>query len=371
MFRDYSQQQECSVAWLSLLLILLANRCIAAEPSAATAGALPVIDPTVWLIRAPTVQTELRLDAQQQRRMQQLLVEFDPQMWLLRDVSPEQSDGAERWQAVLEKLHGQLDVMLEEAQRTRLRQLVVQAQGTTALRKPGFAGQLQLTPSQREAIGQIMDETAQQLRSLQPSEGGDPDALREQVTQLRTREQLRVLELITPEQRARWIQLRGEVFDLSRVGWTGIYAPELKHADQWINSAPLSLEGLRGQVVAVHFWTFGCINCIHNYPSYKAWQSEYASRGLTIIGIHTPETEGEHDIQRVRQKAIDNDLRFPIAIDNQLETWTAWANRIWPSVYLIDKQGRIRYWWYGELNWQGAEGDKKMRQRIEELLAEQ
>ena len=332
---------------------------------------MPVIDPTVWLIRAPTVQTELRLESQQQRRLQQLLVEFDPQLWALRDVSPEQPDGAGRWQALLGRLHSQLDTILNAAQRTRLLQLVLQAQGTAALRQPDFADQLQLTTPQREAIQQIMDETSDQLRALRPSEREDTGAIREQITQLRTREQLRILELIAPDQRARWVELRGELFDLSRIGWTGIYAPELKHADQWINSAPLSLGGLRGQVVVVHFWTFGCINCIHNYPSYKAWYSEYASRGLTMIGIHTPETEGEHDIQRVRQKAIDNDLRFPIAIDNQQQSWTAWANRIWPSVYLIDKQGRIRYWWYGELNWQKAEGEKKMRQRIEELLAEQ
>ena len=63
-------------------------------------------------------------------------------------------------------------------------------------------------------------------------------------------------------------------------------------------------------------------------------------------------------------------FKFPVVIDNSSENWNSWGNSMWPSVYLIDKQGKIRYWWYGELNWQGAQGDKIMRRRIEELLAE-
>ena len=78
----------------------------------------------------------------------------------------------------------------------------------------------------------------------------------------------------------------------------------------------------------------------------------------------------ERDAARVRVEAEGEDLRFPILIDNDHRNWDAWGNSMWPSVYLIDKRGDVRYWWYGELNWQGADGEKRLRQRIEELLRE-
>lgn len=75
-------------------------------------------------------------------------------------------------------------------------------------------------------------------------------------------------------------------------------------------------------------------------------------------------------IESIRKKAAESGLKFPIVVDNDSKIWNTWTNRIWPSVYLVDKQGYVRYWWYGELNWQGAEGEKFMREKIEELLAE-
>ena len=112
------------------------------------------------------------------------------------------------------------------------------------------------------------------------------------------------------------------------------------------------------------------MNCHRNYPWYRGWYDSFESRGLTIIGIHTPETETEHDADRLRKRVTEAEFRFPVIIDNDRANWNAWGNSMWPSVYLIDKNGAIRYWWYGELNWQGAEGEKLMRSRIEQLLAE-
>jgi peroxiredoxin len=114
-------------------------------------------------------------------------------------------------------------------------------------------------------------------------------------------------------------------------------------------------------------WTFGCINCIHNYPAYKAWQDRFAGRDVTIVGVHTPEFASEKVVASVRQKARENGLKFPVVIDNDNQTWRAWRNRYWPAVYLIDRQGFVRYHWEGEL---GTDGEKTMRGRIEELLAE-
>ena len=89
-----------------------------------------------------------------------------------------------------------------------------------------------------------------------------------------------------------------------------------------------------------------------------------------MIGIHTPETEGEKKIDNVRKKVKEQDFKFPIAVDTDFKTWRAWDNRYWPSVYLIDKEGFVRYRWDGELNWKDIPGEKRMRERIEKLLAE-
>lgn len=89
-----------------------------------------------------------------------------------------------------------------------------------------------------------------------------------------------------------------------------------------------------------------------------------------IIGVHTPESEGERELEKVRAKVEQAEFEFPVVVDNDRRIWNVWGNSMWPSVYLIDKTGYLRYWWYGELNWQGAKGEQIMRSRIEELLAE-
>jgi thiol-disulfide isomerase/thioredoxin len=149
-----------------------------------------------------------------------------------------------------------------------------------------------------------------------------------------------------------------------------IKPPEFADVTAWINTKPLKLADLEGKVVVLHFWTFGCINCIHNFPSYKAWQEKYAKKGLAIVGIHTPETRGEMNQDRLRQKLKEQKLDFPVAVDNTTKNWQAWNNRIWPCVYLIDKKGFVRYRWDGELNWKHVKGEEIMGKKIDELLAE-
>lgn len=109
---------------------------------------------------------------------------------------------------------------------------------------------------------------------------------------------------------------------------------------------------------------------MRNYPWYTGWHKDFADKNLLVIGIHTPESAGEKQIDRIRQKAKENRLEFPIAVDNSLKMWKAWGNRYWPSTYLIDKQGFVRYRWDGELNGKEIQGEKIMRKHIEELLAE-
>jgi hypothetical protein len=110
---------------------------------------------------------------------------------------------------------------------------------------------------------------------------------------------------------------------------------------------------------------------VRNLPWYRGWHEKFSAKGLTVIGIHTPESEPERNIETVRQKVKEHAIEYPVAVDNESKSWNAWTNRFWPAVYLIDKRGYVREWWYGELNWQGTEGERFMRERVEELLAEE
>ncbi len=141
-------------------------------------------------------------------------------------------------------------------------------------------------------------------------------------------------------------------------------APELRGFASWINSEPLTLEELRGSVVLVDFWTYTCINCIRTLPFLKDWHEKYSDKGLTIIGVHTPEFEFEKIRDNVIEAADGYGLLYPIAQDNDYKTWRAFENRFWPAKYLIDKDGYIRYTHFGE----GAYDETE--EKIRELLAE-
>ena len=163
----------------------------------------------------------------------------------------------------------------------------------------------------------------------------------------------------------------GRDFDVNKLGRTAFKTPDLVgDSTAWLNGSPLSPEQLRDHVVVVHFFAFGCINCIHNYPTYRAWQEQLAGKEVQLIGIHTPETQGEHHVETLRAKLKAERLEFPVIVDNQKANWDAWGNSMWPSVYILDRRGYMRAFWPGELKWQGATGDQQIKQRIEALLAE-
>jgi len=146
-------------------------------------------------------------------------------------------------------------------------------------------------------------------------------------------------------------------------------APEFTHTDPqaWINSGPLTLESLRGQVVLIDFWAFECWNCYRSFPWLNSLEQRFKGQPFTIVGVHSPEFEREKDIDRVREKAREFELEHPIMIDNDHSYWRAIGNRFWPAYYLIDQQGRIREVFVGETH----AGDKRARQveaAIEALL---
>jgi cytochrome c biogenesis protein CcdA/thiol-disulfide isomerase/thioredoxin len=125
-------------------------------------------------------------------------------------------------------------------------------------------------------------------------------------------------------------------------------APDFTGVTQWLNSKPLTLQSLRGRVVLIDFWTYTCINCLRTLPYLKAWDERYRDRGLTIVGVHTPEFGFEKDTANVEDAIKRNDLRYPVAQDNDYGTWDAWGNQYWPAKYLIDTKGQVRYVHFGE-----------------------
>ena len=141
-------------------------------------------------------------------------------------------------------------------------------------------------------------------------------------------------------------------------------APELTGIESWINSEPLTLEGLRGKVVLVDFWTYTCINCIRTFPHITAWYEKYKDNGFVLLGVHSPEFRFEKEKENVERTAAENNLNYPIALDNDMKTWGAYANRYWPAKYLLDVEGNIRYIHFGEGRYEETE------KAIQQLLLE-
>jgi cytochrome c biogenesis protein CcdA/thiol-disulfide isomerase/thioredoxin len=128
-------------------------------------------------------------------------------------------------------------------------------------------------------------------------------------------------------------------------------APRLQGIQRWLNTPagnPLSVNGLKGRVVLIDFWTYSCINCQRTLPHLEAWNRSYAHDGLTIIGVHTPEFAFEHVVSNVSSAARQLGVDYPIAIDNNYATWNAYENAYWPAEYLIDASGQIRHVDFGE-----------------------
>jgi thiol-disulfide isomerase/thioredoxin len=140
--------------------------------------------------------------------------------------------------------------------------------------------------------------------------------------------------------------------------------PSFDGANGWLNSGPITGDGLRGRVVLVQFWTYTCINWLRTLPYVRAWAEKYKDRGLVVIGVHTPEFPFEHDIDNVRRAAQAMGIDYPIAIDNDYEVWRAFANHYWPALYFADAQGRIRHHRFGEGDYDRSE------MVLQQLLAE-
>jgi thiol-disulfide isomerase/thioredoxin len=126
------------------------------------------------------------------------------------------------------------------------------------------------------------------------------------------------------------------------------HLPSFDGATGWLNSPPLTATDLRGRVVLVNFWTYTCINWLRTLPYVRAWVDRYTDHGLTVIGVHTPEFDFEHDLDNVRRAVKDLGVDYPVAVDNDYAIWSAFDNHYWPALYFVDAQGQIRHHRFGE-----------------------
>ena len=144
--------------------------------------------------------------------------------------------------------------------------------------------------------------------------------------------------------------------------------PGFDGATGWLNSEPLTAEGLRGQVVLVDFWTYTCINWLRTLGYVRAWFEKYADQGLVVVGVHTPEFPFEHDIANVREAAKEMRVEYPIALDSDYAVWRAFGNHYWPAVYIADAEGRIRHHHFGEGGYEECERVIQRLLSVEESL---
>jgi peroxiredoxin len=323
-----------------------------------------------FLIHDRAVIADLELSADEQAAVRKEIDPLDLQFMSLRGTTPEKV--AKELPEIIAVVKRRLHEVLKPEQERRLAEIVLRVQGPAGLLRMDIAAQMKFTADQKKKVEKITEETQKEIGDLerQLKEGKPQEPLRKEAQKLRNQEQEDVYKVLSKSQQALWRKLAGETFDVARVGKMAFKAPEIVDTNIWVNSQPLSLSQQKGKVVALHFYTHGCINCIHNYPWLRAWYDELTPKGLVIVGIHTPEGEGEKVIESIKKKANEEKLLFPIVVDNEKQNWNAWGNSMWPTVYLIDKQGYMRTYWMGELKWQGTDGEKIIREQIEELLSE-
>lgn len=149
-------------------------------------------------------------------------------------------------------------------------------------------------------------------------------------------------------------------------------AHDISTPDAFINTQNISIKELVGKyVVLVDFWTYSCINCQRTTPYLNAWYEKYADKGLVIIGVHTPEFRFEEKLENVQRAVQQFGIKFPVALDNDYSTWSAYRNNYWPRKYLVDIDGFVVYDHIGEGGYEETEREiqRLLRERATRLNA--
>jgi peroxiredoxin len=322
------------------------------------------------IIHAPEVHKELQLTKAQVSDLEALFDEIDGIWFPSRLLPPDQR------RPVVAQLEQQVQQWFANntsaKQQQRLRQLEFQAQSVRMLLRDEMSQPLQLDATQKTRFFELAKKTDEAKRKLQlaTKQNKATKQLSDVALQAAKSERDALKSVLKPEQHQKLWELLGKPFNTSKLNRIYPMAPEFVAVKKWINSAPLSMKELRGKVVLVHFYAFQCHNCHANFDIYRRWHDQLRDEGVVVVGIQTPETSREHDPAAVEAAAVERDLQFPILVDLESKNWKAWGNTMWPTIYVVDKNGYIRHWWQGELNWKGATGDKAIEQTIEAALAE-
>ena len=149
--------------------------------------------------------------------------------------------------------------------------------------------------------------------------------------------------------------LAATALGLARPAFAAQTAPEFAGIAAWQNSKPLTMRQLRGKVVLIDFWAYSCINCLRTLPHVTRWYEQYKDKGLVVIGVHSPEFPFEKQEGNVRDAIKRFGIKYPVAQDNDLETWDAWDNQYWPAEYLVDQRGNVVAHHFGEGNYMEME----------------
>lgn len=355
-------------AIVCVLLLVTVGQC-QSEPTPANAGSKHLQPPRMLLplLHAQETQKELKLTSEQIEELENLFASTDGPWWRARNLPADKQDevvvSQEAW------LSERLQKVLEPSQWKRLGELEMQAQSGRVLLRPDIQERLGLQQEQRLGIRQtIADSETTRLQLSKQAE--KKPSLQRELGQLQQRENTSLLSLLNPTQQQSLLSWYGPAMNLQAMKRIYAMAPQLEGIDTWIQGEPIDLKQQRGKVIALHFYAFQCSNCVANLPVYNRLYEEFKSEEFLMVGIQTPELAPERDAGKVKQAAKKAEMQYPVALDVDSATWKAWDNTMWPTLYLIDKHGYIRWWWQGELNWQGATGDEDARKAIRELLSE-
>jgi peroxiredoxin len=359
--------------WVMGWMMVFGGLVLAAADSAEEAVYVPpALTPAPYLIRDPAVRVELKLTADQAVRLQALCDGMDEHLFALRDQPPVPTEARaiEHVRAVV-KAMDQLPTILKPSQQGRLQELAIQFEGAMALFRKAVAECVGLSAAQKERMQEIYRQSLRMRDQLRRrlEESGDSSQYAQQAEQMQVRLMQQFLMGLTESQMVVWQGMLGKEFDFSRTQPVSFRAPDLPEVSRWIQTRPVSIKSLEGRVAAVIFFSPGSADCAGDYAVYKMWARQYDPKEVFVLGIHMP--VGDQEEKTALAQAIEREgLEFPIAVDGKKTVREAWVNQVCPSVYLVDKTGRVRYWWYGPLRKDGSTGDQWLSERIEELRAE-
>jgi peroxiredoxin len=318
------------------------------------------------LVHTPEVQKELQLQGDSLDSFLSELAKIDGPWWRVR-IRPQDEQRkviAKQEQALIDLLEKHVSPKKME----RLKQIELQSQGTRIFARPDVTKAMNLTKSQSAKVDELYATTDNAAKKLQGAKAQDKKLISE-LKAATEAEAKGIAEMLTGPQKNAFGKMMGTTFDTMKLTRIYPFAPELVDSGYWSGSAT-KLADHRGKVVLLHFYAFQCHNCVANFKHYNRWHDQLTKRDVSVIGIQTPETPAERDVGQVLKAAREKGFEFPVLVDVKNSNWDSWSNTMWPTVYVIDKNGYIRFWHQGELNWDGAIVDKTIEKLVEELLEE-